>query len=213
MKTHLQLSNTHKYDLPPKFQGEDIRMADELVEYFLREFTKEGDLVLDPFAGFGTTLYVAQAMERVGYGIEYTENKANFIQSRLEHPERLIHGDARQLTKYDLPLFDFCLTSPPFTPKEDTENPFMDYSEKEYSYLAYLQEFRQIYEQVMQVLKPSAHVVIEIANLKTKQGITTLAWDVAREVSKVLTFNGEIVVCWDKYGYGYDHSYCLVFSR
>ena len=23
----------------------------------------------------------------------------------------------------------------------------------------------------------------------------------------------ELVVCWDEYGYGYDHSYCLIFSR
>ncbi len=83
MKTHLQLSNTHNYDLPPEFRGEDIRMADGLVEYLLREFTKEGDLILDPFAGFGTTLYIAEALRRVGYGIEYTEGKANFIRSRL----------------------------------------------------------------------------------------------------------------------------------
>ena len=62
-------------------------------------------------------------------------------------------------------------------------------------------------------MKPSAHVVIEIANLKTKQGVTTLAWDVAHEISHVFTFEGEIVVCWDEYGFGYDHSYCLIFSK
>jgi hypothetical protein len=55
--------------------------------------------------------------------------------------------------------------------------------------------------------------VIEIANLKTRQGVTPLAWDVAREISQVLTFAGEIVVCWDQYDFGYDHSYCLVFSK
>jgi hypothetical protein len=43
--------------------------------------------------------------------------------------------------------------------------------------------------------------------------VTPLAWDVAAAVSQVLRFEGEIVVCWDHYGYGYDHSYCLVFSR
>ncbi|MFZ5879327.1 MAG: DNA methyltransferase [Chloroflexota bacterium] len=213
MRTHLHLQNTHRYDIPPEYRADDVRMADELVEFLLREFTKEGDCVLDPFAGFGTTLYLAEAMGRDGYGIEYTRAKADFIRSRLAHPERLIHGDSRQLASYDLPAFDFCLTSPPYTPREDTENPFTDYSEQGFSYAAYLQELRHIYEQVAQLLKPSAHAVIEIANLKTRQGVTPLAWDVAREISQVLTFEGEIVVCWDQYGFGYDHSYCLVFSK
>lgn len=213
MRTHLHLQNTHHYDIPPEYHADDVRMADGLVEYLLREFTQEGDLVLDPFAGFGTTLYVAETLGRIGYGIEYTRDKANFIRSRLAHPERLIHGDSRQLISYGLPAFDFCLTSPPYTPKEDTENPFTDYSEQGFSYTAYLQELHRIYEQVAQLLKPSAHAVIEIANLKTRQGVTSLAWDVAREISQVLTFEGEIVVCWDQYGFGYDHSYCLVFSK
>jgi len=213
MRTHLHLQNTHRYDIPPEYQADDVRMADGLVEYLLREFTQEGDLVLDPFAGFGTTLFVAEAMGRIGHGIEYTQAKADFIRSRLAHPERLIHGDSRQLANYGLPAFDFCLTSPPYTPKEDSENPFTDYSEQGFSYDAYLQGLRHIYEQVAQLLKPSAHAVIEIANLKTAQGVTPLAWDVAREISKVLTFEGEIVVCWDQYGFGYEHSYCLLFSK
>lgn len=212
MKTHLQLHKIHNYDLPSEFQNDDVRMADSLVECLLREFTREGDLVFDPFAGYGTTLFVAEAMGRIGYGIEYVEGKAKFIQSRMVHPEHVIHGDSRLLANYNLPRFDFCMTSPPYTPKEDTENPFSAYSEQGSNYSTYLQELCQIYEQVAQVMKPFAHVVIEVANLKTKQGLTTLAWDVAHAVSRVLTFEGEIVVCWDEYGFGYDHSYCLLFS-
>lgn len=213
MKTHLQLHNAHNYQLPPEYQNDDVRMADALVEYLLREFTKEGDLVFDPFAGYGTTLYVAEELGRVGYGIEYIEGKAKFIQSRLAHPEHIIHGDSRQLSKYDLPRFDFCMTSPPYTPKEDMENPFTGYTEQGNTYSKYLRDIADIYEQVAQAMKPSAHVVIEVANLKTSQGVTPLAWDVAHAVSRVLTFEGEIVVCWDEYGFGYDHSYCLLFSN
>ena len=62
-------------------------------------------------------------------------------------------------------------------------------------------------------MKPHARVVIEVSNLKGSEGVTTLAWDVARAVSKVLHFEGEIVVAWDHYGYGYDHSYCLLFTK
>lgn len=41
-----------------------------LPEWFLKLFTKEGDTVLDPFAGSGTTLIVAQKMKRNSIGIE-----------------------------------------------------------------------------------------------------------------------------------------------
>ena len=42
--------------------------------------------------------------------------------------------------------------------------------------------------------------------------MTPLAWDLGAEIAKVLHFEGEVVICWDRYGYGYDHSYCLVYS-
>ena len=44
-------------------------------------------------------------------------------------------------------------------------------------------------------------------------GLTTLAWDIAKAVSQVLRFEGEIVVGWNTCGFGYDHSYCLVFAK
>ena len=39
-------------------------------EWFINLFTEQGDTVLDPFAGSGTTLWVAQAMSRNSVGIE-----------------------------------------------------------------------------------------------------------------------------------------------
>ncbi|MDR1652114.1 MAG: site-specific DNA-methyltransferase [Prevotellaceae bacterium] len=43
---------------------------DALPEWFIKLFTKEGDTVLDPFAGSGTTLRVAKKMARNSIGIE-----------------------------------------------------------------------------------------------------------------------------------------------
>jgi DNA modification methylase len=213
MPTYLHLTNSSRRTLPSEFQYDDVRYPESLVEHFLNEFTRTDGIVLDPFAGFGTTLLVAESMGRVGYGIEFNDRKARYVQGLLQHPERLIHGDARRLANYDLPAFDLCLTSPPYTTRNDDDNPFTDYSEKGKGYAAYLQEMQNIFSQVARLMKPSAHVVIEIANLKDETGVTPLAWDVASEVSKVLHFDGETVICWDKYGYGYDHSYCLVFSK
>jgi site-specific DNA-methyltransferase (adenine-specific)/site-specific DNA-methyltransferase (cytosine-N4-specific) len=43
---------------------------ENLPEWFIKLFTQEGDTVLDPFAGSGTTLTVAQKMKRNSIGIE-----------------------------------------------------------------------------------------------------------------------------------------------
>jgi len=42
----------------------------KLPEWFIKLFTKEGDLVLDPFMGSGTTLVVAQRLKRNSMGID-----------------------------------------------------------------------------------------------------------------------------------------------
>lgn len=43
---------------------------ESLPEWFIKLFTQEGDTVLDPFAGSGTTLMVAQKLKRNSIGIE-----------------------------------------------------------------------------------------------------------------------------------------------
>ena len=213
VQTWLQFTRGNGSVLPLRFRHEDVRASENMLEFFIKEFTEEGQIVFDPFAGFGTTLLVAEEQGRVGYGIEYSQPKVDYIHGLIAHPEHLIHGDSRKLLDYDLPDFDLCLTSPPYTNEKDTENPFVDYRHKGFDYPSYLKEMGNIFSQVAQKLNPAGHVVIEAANLKKDGHVTTLAWDIAREVSKILHFEGETLIGWDRYGYGYNHSYGLVFSK
>jgi len=64
MPTYLQLTNTNQRTLPPEFRDDDVRYPESLVEHFLNEFTHAGDIVLDPFAGYGTTLLISPARRR-----------------------------------------------------------------------------------------------------------------------------------------------------
>lgn len=213
MKTCLTLRNEHATPLPEAFQGQDVRYAESLVEAFLREYTHEGDTVFDPFAGFGTTLVVAERMGRVGFGVEIDPARCAYIRSRLGRPENLICGDARELASLGVPPFDFSLTSPPYMNKWDWEDPFAGGERPGRGYGAYLWDMGRIYAQMRDLMRPEARAAIEVSNLKGPNGLTLLAWDIAAQVGQILDFEGETVIAWDRYGYGYDHSYCLLFRN
>ncbi len=213
MRTCVQLKNSNREALPIGFQNDDVRYSESLVEYFLKEFTQENDLVFDPFAGFGTTLFVAEEMGRRPLGVEYDEQRVQHIQSQLQQPEKIIHGDSRQLNSYNLPKIHFSITSPPYMGKHDVENPFTAYTKSGKGYAEYLKDIQNIYKQIAKIMLPNARAVVEVANIKQNDHVTTLAWDIAEEISQVLHFEGEIIINWDDYGYGYTHSYCLIFRK
>jgi len=212
MKTYLALKMSHADPLPGQFRNDDVRYPDELVEHFVREYTKPGDVVLDPFAGFGTTLKVAERLNRVAYGVELEPMRAAWVREGLRQPENLMQGDARSLSGLNIPRVDLAMTSPPYMNRGDIEDPLSAYLVDGQGYEAYLQGLTEVFRQVRELLKPDGRLVIEIANLKSREGVTTLAWDIGRLVAESMRFEGEVVVCWDHYGYGYDHSYCLVYS-
>jgi SAM-dependent methyltransferase len=212
VKTWINLDHIHTTSLPPEFAGDDVRYPESLVQYFLEEYTQPGDRVFDPFAGFGTTLIAAETLGREGYGLEIDPAKSHYAQARLQHPERFLHGDARRLLEYPLPTFNFSMTSPPFMTRDEIDDPLSDYRENGHGYHAYLDELRGVYAQLRRCMLPAGVVVMEVSNLRMGGLHTPLAWDIAEQINRVLHFEGEVVVCWDRYRYGYDHSYCLVFS-
>ena len=55
----------------------------ELPEWFIKLFTKENDLVLDPFMGSGTTLVVANRMRRNSIGIDIVKDYYDVVKSQL----------------------------------------------------------------------------------------------------------------------------------
>ena len=57
---------------------------ESLPEWFIKLFTKEGDTVLDPFMGSGTTIKVAQRMRRNSIGIEILPEYFKIIKNQIE---------------------------------------------------------------------------------------------------------------------------------
>lgn len=56
---------------------------ESLPEWFIKLFTTEGDTVLDPFSGSGTTLKVAKAMKRNAIGIEILDEYCEITANRV----------------------------------------------------------------------------------------------------------------------------------
>lgn len=58
----------------------------KLIRYLLEQYTKEGDLVFDPFVGSGTTAVACQQMKRHFIATEINPEYAEIAQSRLKEP-------------------------------------------------------------------------------------------------------------------------------
>jgi len=58
-------------------------MKQEVADWFIEKFTKEGDTVLDPFAGTGTTGVACRNLNRNFIGIEISEEYVKIIKDRL----------------------------------------------------------------------------------------------------------------------------------
>ena len=76
-------------DINPLSSGEKERLGyptqkpEALLERIIRSCSNEGDVVLDPFCGCGTTLAVAQKLNRKWIGIDITHLAVGLIKTRL----------------------------------------------------------------------------------------------------------------------------------
>jgi len=114
----LKLRNKHGGQKPP-----------ELCESLIRTFTKEGDLVLDPFCGVGGTLIGCHLSKRTGVGIELNKDWVDIYYNLCEleslKPLEIIHGDSRDILKKFIlekrKYFDFILTDIPYWKMDEVD--------------------------------------------------------------------------------------------
>lgn len=202
-------------------QGEKdhpAKFPEELVEDFIGFFTQEGDWVIDPFLGTGSTLVGSRSMGRNAVGIELTEKYAEVAEERASQqslkPVKLevINEDSRvALSELDRE-FDYCLTSPPYwnmlnksrggvesqhkkREKEDLDTEYSDL-EKDLGniedYDRFVSELGQIFDLVYDRLKTGGYLTIVIQNIRTEDGeMKPLAWDLASSVSGKFTLKQE----------------------
>jgi len=76
-------SNMKKYNHPAMF-------PEELVVRLLKLFSYQGDIVLDPFNGVGTTTLIAHKLKRRYIGIDISEEYCRTAEQRLKDEQRQV---------------------------------------------------------------------------------------------------------------------------
>jgi DNA modification methylase len=242
---------------PPRKKGvltHPAKFPETMAQEFIEFFTKKDGFVLDPMAGTGSTLIAALRSGRNSCGIELNPKYAHIAEqmvaderASLGKPARdlradVIVGDAAQAAGFDLPKFDYVLTSPPYwdmlhaagadTQKKRRSSTALDvyYSDSPHD-LGNVHDYEQFVERLVAIyagLKPllcaRAYLTIIVKNVKKGGRIYPLAWDLARELGRTYTLKDEKIWCQDDirlapYGLGSAwvsntfHHYCLQFRN
>lgn len=221
-ETLIHLPFRHESDLPPGEETQD-KYPEALVRYLLGAYTKPGDKVLDPFAGLGTTLFVAEEMGRIPFGIEADPRRHAWAAGQVENWMYVIHGDAGCIVNYAFPKMDFCITSPPYMPVHHKWNPLYGGDPDFAGYDQYLARIRDIFSGIAKIMKRGRFVIIQADNLYKTRSFTPLVRDISRIVSPHLKPVAETVIAWQNpeeflklagnEGIAPTHTQCLIFKK
>lgn len=217
------LTATHDAFLAERPPGadEDVHMLASLADHVLEAFSAPGDLVFDPFAGFGTTLDRAIALGRQAFGIELLPERVEQLRDRIPSA-RVIEGDARELLRIvrgeaesagDTAI-DLVLTSPPYMTENHHEaDPLTAYELDGGEYGRFLSELSLVAAQCAQVVKPGGYVVWNAADIHYRGHTTRLIHDWTRVLGVHLTHVDTIEIHWDQYPHDLIADALLVFQR
>lgn len=189
------------------------KYPEELVDDFVRFFTKEGEMVFDPFLGVGSTVVSAERNNRKGAGIELNEDFYTVAKKRCSESALLLNGDSRKIiSKIKNDTVDFIMTSPPYwnilskkrghsdsqhgdrekkglkLTYSDLENDLSNIND----YDEFLKELNKVFNKCYLKLKNGKYMVVVIQNFRNDDGeYMTLAWDLAKILQKKWKFCGE----------------------
>ena len=185
---------------------EDVHMLPRIVDLVIERYSPPGGLVLDPFAGFGTTLDRATRLGRRAIGLELLPERVEHVRRRVP-AATIVEGDARGL----LPVLgaalphplegrvDLVLTSPPYmTANDHPADPLTAYEEDTGDYERYLRELGLVAAQCARAVRPGGWVVWNVADIGYRGHTTPLIADCARVLGQHLEPVAIVPIEWDR---------------
>jgi len=197
-----------------------IQLARRIIELF----THEGELVLDPFCGIGTTLLAAKQLNRNALGIDINPKFIEFANQRLNQHLNLssskqiaICDDAINVDKYiDGQKVKLVWSSPPYMTllnkvrenKSRKNRKNYQYRQiEQYSDLPndlgnqedelYYSSIKSIFDKVKSILRPDGHCVINVGDFYRDNKLVLLHEGIIRTMNSI-GYKLENVIIWDK---------------
>ncbi len=166
-----------------------ISLSKKVIELF----THEGELVLDPFAGSGTSLVAAQDLNRNSIGFDLQQHYVDLCQSRInsngnlfgESQQIIVQDDAKNVAKYlKKESLSLIWTSPPYSNLLNRKRKNKSRRDRKNEQLGKVEQYSQdkrdlgtldlkkytkamgdIFEKLLPLLRPKAHCVINVSDM------------------------------------------------
>ncbi len=198
-----------------------ISLAKKVIELF----SHEGELVLDPFVGSGTTLIAANDLNRNAVGFDLQEKYINLCKERLTSQANLFNttqqvavlDEAKNIPKYfNEETISLIWTSPPYAnllnrkrknkSRRNRKNEQYDKIEQ-YSQdprdlgtmelEQYSLEMGNIFERLLPLLKPKGHCVINVSDMWFENKRITIHVSLIEELRK-RGYELRNIIIWDR---------------
>ena len=189
-------------------------------------FTHEGELVIDPFVGSGTTLVAAQDLNRNSVGFDLQEKYIDLCVERLksnnlfnQSQQIAVQDDARNIPLYFAPgSVSLIWTSPPYANllNRKRKNKSRRGDERKNEQFGKVEQYSQdprdlgtmpleqytqamgdIFEELLPLLKPKAHCVINVADMWWENRRLTVHIALVEELRK-RGYELRNIIIWDR---------------
>jgi len=198
---HAQIEKQH----PAPFSFQDVG---RLIAFF----TKDGEKVLDPFVGVGSTLKACALLNREGIGIELSPKWSKLAKERLEievgegtsENHTIITGDSRiELKNLEDDSLDFMVTSPPYwailnkkadhkVKKERVENNLSTNYSKDIQDLGNIANYKEFLDILVEdvflecgrLLRPKKYMAIVVSDFRNKSEFISFHSDLIQKINK-----------------------------
>ena len=197
-----------------------------LARRVIEQFTHEGELVVDPFCGSGTTLIAAKDAARNAVGFDLSRKYVEVAQERLDETSNLFAGfsqqaviceDAWNIQKYfDDESVNLIVTSPPYADLLNAKKGNKSYRNRSSDQLGVVSQYSQnsrdlgtmeperyikamgnIFDLLYSLLKPGSHCVINVSDM-WKDGKRILLHMMIIEELRKYGYELKNIIIWDK---------------
>jgi len=192
-----------------------------LVERLIETFVPpEGAVVLDPFAGSGSTVITAQQMGKQGIGIELSPDYVDLANRRLQesradlfadfqYESKVLLGSADELLQFVArDSVDLCISSPPYWNILNQRRTADMKSIRHYGnldgdlgtiedYEEFLAAAASVYSEVFKTLKAGAYCCIIVMDLRKKNRFFPLHSDLASRLSEAGYIFDDLII-WNR---------------